>query len=145
MSKEQFSRWLMGFIDAEGNFQVYLDRGYLRVMFRIRLHVDDIQVLYKIRDFLGVGRVKSCRTNCVFIISNLHELHTVLIPLIYKYRLFTTKWLDFMDFRLVVNQIREAGTSKLTSAQLAWAISIIEGMNSTRHTYNYSIIPKAII
>ena len=82
MSKEQFSRWLMGFIDAEGNFQVYLDRGYLRVMFRIRLHIDDIQVLYKIRDFLGVGRVKSCSSNCVFIISDLDELYTVLIPLI---------------------------------------------------------------
>lgn len=49
MKKEQFSRWLTGFIDGEGNFQVYLDRNYLRVMFRIRLHIDDINVLQKIR------------------------------------------------------------------------------------------------
>lgn len=80
MNREQFSRWLMGFIDAEGNLQVYLDRGYLRVMFRIRLHIDDIQILYNIRDFLGVGRVKSCGSNCVFIISDLDELSIVLIP-----------------------------------------------------------------
>ena len=47
MNKEQYSSWLAGFIDAEGNFQVYLDRLYLRVMFRIRLHKDDIDVLQK--------------------------------------------------------------------------------------------------
>ncbi len=45
--KEQISRWLTGFIDGEGNFQVFLDRNYLRVMFRIRLHIDDIVVLQK--------------------------------------------------------------------------------------------------
>jgi len=26
LNKEQYSRWLTGFIDGEGNFQVYLDR-----------------------------------------------------------------------------------------------------------------------
>lgn len=42
LKKEEFSKWLTGFIDGEVNFQVYLDRCYLRVMFRIRLHIDDI-------------------------------------------------------------------------------------------------------
>ena len=45
INKEQFSSWLAGFIDGEGSFQVFLDRVYLRVMFRIRLHKDDINVL----------------------------------------------------------------------------------------------------
>lgn len=49
MNKEQFSSWLAGFIDAEGSFQVFLDRLYLRVMFRIRLHKDEINVLKKIQ------------------------------------------------------------------------------------------------
>lgn len=44
LKKEEFSKWLTGFIDGEGNFQVYLDRSYLRVMFIIRLHIDDIGV-----------------------------------------------------------------------------------------------------
>ena len=51
MNQSQFSRWLSGFIDGEGNFQVYLDRQYLRVMFRIRLHKDDINVLKKYKNF----------------------------------------------------------------------------------------------
>ena len=36
-SKEEFKQWLVGFIDAEGNFQVIMDLKYIRVMFRIRL------------------------------------------------------------------------------------------------------------
>ena len=48
-SKEEFKQWLVGFIDAEGNFQVFMDRKYLRVMFRINLHIDDIEILYKIK------------------------------------------------------------------------------------------------
>jgi hypothetical protein len=43
---------------AEGNFQVFLDRHYLRVLFRINLHIDDIDVLYRVTDFLGVGTVR---------------------------------------------------------------------------------------
>ena len=51
MDRSQFSSWLSGFIDGvaggQGNFQVFLDRYYLKVMFRLRLHKDDINVLKK--------------------------------------------------------------------------------------------------
>jgi len=53
MTKEQFSILLSGFINGEGNFQVFIDRKYLKIMFRIRLHVDDISILYRIKEFLG--------------------------------------------------------------------------------------------
>jgi hypothetical protein len=53
MDRNQFSLWFSGFIDGEGNFQVFLDRNYLRAIFRIRLHIDDIAILYKIKNFLG--------------------------------------------------------------------------------------------
>lgn len=51
MDRNQFSLWFSGFIDGEGNFQVFLDRHYLRAIFRIRLHIDDIAILYKIKSF----------------------------------------------------------------------------------------------
>jgi hypothetical protein len=80
LNKEEYSRWVTGFIDGEGNFQIYLDRYYLRVMFRIRLHIDDLAVLISIRDFLGVGRVNKNGNNCQFIISDVNALTTVLFP-----------------------------------------------------------------
>lgn len=93
MNREQFSNFISGFIDGEGNFQVYLDRFYLLLMFRIRLHVDDLNVLHEIRDFLGVGRVVITGDSCVFIISDFNSLLNVLF-LIDKYKLYTSKWLD---------------------------------------------------
>ena len=61
MTKIQFSNWLAGFIDGEGNFQVFIDRDYLRVAFRIVLHVDDVETLNKIHSnflvsFAHLGR-----------------------------------------------------------------------------------------
>ena len=143
LNKEQNSRWITGFIDGESNFQVYLDREYLKVMFRIRLHIDDIAVLFSIRDFLGAGRVRQNGNNCQFIISDVNSLTTVLIPLLDQYGLFTSKWLDYLDFKLVVAHLSSSNTTRLSSIQLAWVRSIMSGMNSGRISYNYDLIPRA--
>jgi hypothetical protein len=66
LNKTQFEQWLSGFIDGEGNFQVFFDRHYIRVLFRIVLHVDDIQTLYKIQNFLGIGNVKTSGYSCTY-------------------------------------------------------------------------------
>ena len=142
LNRNQFSLWLSGFIDGEGNFQVFLDRNYLRVIFRIRLHIDDIAILYKIQEFLGVGKVSIHGSNCLFSISNIRELQNILIPLLDNYNLFTTKWLDYLDFKLVVNYLSSTNTTKISGEKLEWAISIRKNMNSSRIKYNYSLIPN---
>ncbi len=77
-------------------------------MFRIRLHKDDINVLNKIQEFLGVGRVVIDGNSCVFIISNVKDLINVLFPLLLKYNLYTTKWLNNLKrqfyFSLIIKQ-----------------------------------------
>ena len=99
MNKEQFGKWLSGFIDAEGNFQVFFDRQYLSVLFRINLHVDDIEVLYAISKYLGVGSVRVQSSYGVYSIGKVKDLITVLIPLLDKHSLRTTKYLDYIDFK----------------------------------------------
>ena len=118
MTTSQFSKWLTGFIDGEGSFQVFLDRHYLRVMFRIRLHKDDINVLQKIQEFLGVGRVVLDGNTCVFRISNVKDLINVIFPLLDKYNLYTTKWLDYIDFKKVVYFLSESNTTRVSLSQL---------------------------
>ena len=71
-------------------------------MFRIRLHIEDIGVLQKVRNFLGVGRVEVDVSNCLFIISDVKSLLIVLFPLLAKYHLYTSKWLDYLDFKTVI-------------------------------------------
>lgn len=145
MNREQFSRWLLGFIDGEVNFQVYLDRNYLRIMFRIRLHVEDLAILHKIRDFLGVGRVVINGNSCVFIISNVNSLLDVLFPLLDKYKLYTTKWLDYIEFKSVVSFLGNSNTTRVSSSQLERAKDIISNMNLKRKIHNYELIPAIII
>lgn len=145
LNKFDFSQWLRGFIDAEGNFQVFLDKGNrLRVMFRINLHIDDVDILYKIQKFLGRGTVKLSKTSCVYSLTDLSILINVLFPLLDQYKLLTTKWLDYLDFKsarvfLLNNQ------PTLTDSQLSWAKDLIKGMNSTRKSYNDRVIPSMII
>jgi hypothetical protein len=91
LNRKQFSLWLSGFIDGEGNFQIFLDRNYLRVIFRIRLHVDDIDTLFKIKEFLEVGKVSIHGSNCLFSISDINDIQRILFPLLDKNNLFTTK------------------------------------------------------
>jgi hypothetical protein len=74
MDRKQFSRWLSGFIDGEGNFQVFMDRNYLRAVFRIRLHIDDIATLHKIKEFLEVGNVTILGSNCLHTINDRYSL-----------------------------------------------------------------------
>nr|QVG61567.1 hypothetical protein [Rhizoctonia sp.] len=142
LNRNQFSSWLTGFIDAEGNFQVFLDRHYLRVVFRINLHKDDIDVLYRVKEFLGVGTVRINKDSCVYSIGNVKDLLTVLFPLLDKNLLYTTKWLDYQDFKSVVKYLSTASTTRLSEDQLVWAKTIMQGMNSNRTHYDYSLIPS---
>lgn len=145
--KSQFSRWLTGFIDAEGNFQVFLDRNYLRLSFRIRLHIDDVEILYAIKEFLGVGRVTLTQgeASCVYIISNVQDLLNVLFPLLDEYKLFTTKWLDYLSFKSAAEHLSAASTTLLNPMELAWAKNLMANMNSGRTSYDYSLIPPIVI
>jgi len=144
MNRDQFARWFSGFVDGEGSFQVFLDRSYLRVMFRIRLHIDDIAILYRIQEFLGVGKVQINNNSCVFVISRLDDLKNVLLPLLDQHNLFTTKWLDYLDFCLIVNFLSTASTTRLTEEMAVWVHPLISGMNLGRTEFNYSLIPTII-
>ena len=145
MNREQFSSWLSGFIDGEGNFQVYLDRNYLRIMFRVRLHIEDVAVLHEIRDFLAVGKVVINGNSCVFIISDVNSLLNILFPLLDKYKLYITKWLDYIDFKSVTSILVNSNTTRLSSSQLKRVKNIISNMNLQRKIYNYDLIPAIII
>ena len=73
--KEITKEWLVGFIEGEGNFNVVLSKNYKKttpsypfeyypiLQFRIFLRKDDAEVLQKIKDFTGIGKIyqKDCR------------------------------------------------------------------------------------
>lgn len=144
-TKEEFKQWLVGFIDAEGNFQVFMDRKYLRVMFRINLHIDDVEILYKIKEFLGVGKVVIGKTSATYIINNTADLINVLFPILDQYKLLTTKYLDYQDFCKVVNKLIINNSSVFTGSDLTWLENCIKNMNSGRDIINYELIPNTSV
>jgi hypothetical protein len=106
-------------------------------MFRIRLHVDDIAILLlqKIRDFLGLGKVVIEYSSCLFLITDVKSLLIVLFSLLYKYPLYTSKWLDYIDFKSVVEFLSESSTTRLSLSQLEWIKGIMSQMNLGRTQY----------
>lgn len=112
---------------------------------RITLHIDDVEVLYKIQAVpYGVGTVTKGRTSCTYRISNLRDITTVLLPFLAANRLLTIKQYDYQDFRSMVLQLQSRGTSVLTPALLAQALLVIRGMNSGRTNYPVPSLPILI-
>ena len=149
-NKEEFKQWLVGFIDAEGNFQVFYGCSaskYIRVIFRIRLHVDDIAILYRIKELLGVGKVFIEKDSALFVITNAGDLINVRAsrPILDQYKLLTTKYLDYLDFVKVVNKLITNKSSVFIGEDLTWlapADNCIKNMNSGRDVIDYSLIPN---
>lgn len=97
----EFLEWFVGFTDAEGCFSIRKPNGNsVSLIFTIELHKDDVEVLHKIANALGVGRVlvNKNKDSALFFISKFEDITSVLIPLFKKFPLQTTKYLDFLSF-----------------------------------------------
>lgn len=103
-----------------------------------------MQILHTIHSFLGVGTVAVYKDYCVYKISSVTDIVKVLIPLLDTYTLYTTKFLDYLDFKQAVNLLVSLPTSRLQGANLEFIKSLISGMNSGRQLIDYSTIPTFV-
>ena len=140
ISKLLTPNWVTGFTDAEGCFSVILTKlptvrkWRIIVSFEINLHSKDISVLYKIKDFFGVGSINS-RNNkniCVYRVNKLNDLVKVIIPHFYNYPLITKKYSDFVLWSKVVELMatKKHLTSNGFNTVLSYYASINKGMSS---------------
>lgn len=110
-------------------------------MFRIVLHLDDRKTLENIKDTLGCGRLNTERDVLVFTISKLSEIETILIPLFDQYPLNTTKYLDYLDFRIAFymfkNRKEKVELGKFEKQDLYLnIIQLKDNMNDKRTNFN---------
>lgn len=141
----EFDQWLSGFIDAEGNFQVVVERNkYVRLIFRINLHIDDIDVLKQIQKHLKVGYIETHKQSCTYVLRKIDDIIIRLLPVLEMNTLRTTKYFDYIDFRDVAYIIKSKSDSKI-SLDIVLIHKIINGMNSKRHFTDISKIPIKII
>jgi hypothetical protein len=105
------------------------------------LHVDDIDILYRIQAFLKAGTVRVDKYSCIYSIYNLEDLSNKLFPVLDKHNLITTKLLDYLDFKFLTNMLINLKTSRFEGEQLIKAKNIIENMNFGRKSLDLSDIP----
>lgn len=133
-----FYNGFLVFTDAEGNFFITLDRGYVRFRFKISLHVDDIEVLKLIRSKLGVGSViKENKQYCSFVVQDIDSIKDTICPIFKSFPLQTNKRLDFNDFYEVIKN-KEKGKN-VTDGEMDKIMLIKNNMNSRRRGSNGSI------
>lgn len=99
-----FEEWLVGITDGDGTFNVYTNIKNKKIIFtyKISLYNRNIQLLYKIKSYLGVGSVTRFDKNSNMIdfkIRDKNSLLNVIIPLFDKYPLLTTKRFHYLIFK----------------------------------------------
>ena len=81
-------QWISGFADAEGCFmiQIYKNTGKLgwaiSPSFVVHLHSKDINLLYALQNYFGVGKVFEAKNgkSASFIVKKLKDITDVIIP-----------------------------------------------------------------
>lgn len=131
--------WLSGFVQGDGSFVIR--KSSLEYVLYISQHIDDIQLLYKIRNFVGCGLVRTqVKENMAhYVLQNKKGLIFVLKNLCFmfgekfinqyfflqRYSLFFA--LDFIQFDCLCNCI---------SFKNAWLSGFIDAKGSFYGSYN---------
>jgi LAGLIDADG endonuclease len=108
--------YLIGLIEGDGWVSITKKGKYLTYEVGLELNIRDIQLLYKIKDALGVGSIKTRvrknsnenEINLVrYNIRNKKHLKEIIIPILDKYPMLTNKQYDFLRFRYaLLNDIK---------------------------------------
>ena len=95
---------LVGFVEGDGWFTVSKKGKYLMYEFGIELNIRDVQLIYNLKEFLGVGTVTFRNTEgrsktVIYRIRNKSHLKAVILPIFDNYPLLSNKQYDYLRFR----------------------------------------------
>lgn len=140
---EDFYKWFVGFSDGESNFTIALNKNnegtVIGATFRfvIELHKDDIEVLEYIRNGLGVNnKIATYGDSCKLVIGHSKDIYK-LIEIFDKFKLNTTKYLDYLDFKRAFILYKEEFKEGDRTALLDQILKIKNGMNANRTNFNF--------
>lgn len=115
--------YMVGLVDGEGSFCVFLRqpaketwRTRVECHFYIKMRHDELPLLEKVRNFFGCGRISfqkeyrvNQQNNYRFQVSNLKDLHSIIVPFFKTHRLQSTaRKKDFDLFcRIMKNMVEK--------------------------------------
>lgn len=122
--------WITGFSDGESSFSVsvsqnskYKTSWTIIPAFAIELKDIDISLLYKIKEFFGVGKVQIIKNkgHALYVVNSVKDLHNVIILHFDKYPLLTIKRANYLLFKEIIllmknkEHLGEQGLQKIMS------------------------------
>lgn len=133
-NNSEFLEWFVGFIDGEGCFliEIEIKKKVVKFNLRINLHIDDLGVLVKIKENLGIGEIYLVenKNQAYWRVIKLNEIQEVIIPIFDKYPLLTIKSLNYQYFKQALNIKLNAGyKQKLSDTQFENIKQIKSKMN----------------
>ena len=102
--------YLVGLFEGDVWFSVTKNGKYIKYEFGIEMNIRDIQLLYKIKEILGVGtidiRERNQRKTSLYRIRNKSHLKSIVLPIFDKYPMFSNKQYDYLMFKdLLLNEL----------------------------------------
>ena len=131
--------WMAGFTSGDGSFYITIrQNNSLKQGFRVELgfsitqHSRDLYLLEKFVSYFNCGRIKKDNRNPVhyFIVSNIEDISTKIIPFFQKYKILGVKSEDFNDWCKAAELFK--GRAQLSKEGLLLFSEIQSSMNSKR-------------
>jgi hypothetical protein len=95
--------YLVGLFEGDGFFTITKKGIYLTYELGIELSIKDVQLIYKIKNLLGVGVVSFRKRKEIEMVSlrirNKDHLKQFIIPIFDKYPMFSNKQYDYLRFK----------------------------------------------
>lgn len=95
--------YIVGLFEGDGFFSITKKGKYLTYELGIELSIRDVQLIYKIKDLLGVGVVSFRKRKEVEMVSlkirNKNHLINFIFPIFDKYSMFSNKQYDYLRFK----------------------------------------------
>ncbi len=107
-----FEQWLVGFTDGDGNFHITHQGDKWGLSYKLTQSRYNLRVLHYIKKQLGVGSITKDGTKAQFFIRDRKTIETVLVPILDKYPLLTTKYFDFVKFKKALTILNNVNLSK---------------------------------
>nr|NP_861473.1 maturase [Kazachstania servazzii]CAD23428.1 maturase [Kazachstania servazzii] len=93
--------WLVGMTDGDGTFNVYTNMENKKIIFtyKISLTNKNMELLYKIKEYLGIGTINMDKNMVSYLIRDKKDLMNIVMPIFDKYPLLTSKRFNYLKFK----------------------------------------------
>ena len=128
------NEWLVGITDSNGIFNIYINNNKIIFTYKISLIINNIQLLYKIKNYLKIGSINYTNNIVIYLINNNNDLLNIILPIFDKYKLLTSKRFNYLLFKKCLLINNNNNFNQLLK------INLINNIINNNNKYNYYYI-----